>query len=70
MLTLLRPDPAAIRDAVFILLGFASALCISGLGNLALDDLELLATGVLLHVRHSKTDPGRCSDCGRLVGVR
>jgi len=61
-----RSTPQGARDAALILLGFASALRRSELAALTLDDLEAKPTGLLLRIRHSKTD----QDCrGQIVGV-
>lgn len=61
-----RSAPQGARDAALILLGFASALRRSELAALRLDDLEAKPTGLLLRIRHSKTDQdGR----GQIVGV-
>lgn len=48
---------AGMRDTAIILLGFASALRRAELAALTLADLEFRSTGLLLHVRQSKTDP-------------
>lgn len=54
------------RDAALILLGFASALRRSELAALTLTDVETKPAGLLLRIRHSKTDQdGR----GQVVGV-
>ena len=61
-----RSTPQGARDAALILLGFASALRRSELAALTLADLEAKPTGLLLRIRHSKTD----QDCrGQIVGV-
>ncbi len=61
-----RTTPKSARDAAIILLGFASALRISELAALTLDDLTTQPGGVLLRIRRSKTDPDAA---GQLVGV-
>lgn len=61
-----RTSPRGARDAALILLGFASALRRAELADLALADVEAKPAGLLLTVRHSKTDPDRR---GQVVGV-
>lgn len=61
-----RDTPKGARDAAIILLGFASALRRSELTELTLADIETKPAGLLLHVRHSKTDP---EGHGQIVGV-
>jgi integrase len=51
-----RNAPIGARDAAIILLGYASALRGSELAALTLDDLESKPAGILVTVRHSKTD--------------
>jgi len=53
-----RAKPIGIRDAAIILLGYASALRRSELVALTLADVEHKPAGLLLNVRHSKTDQG------------
>jgi integrase len=61
-----RTSSLGVRDAALILLGFASAMRRSELADLALADLAAKPSGLLLTVRHSKTDPDRR---GQVVGV-
>ena len=54
-----RDTPIGARDAAIILLGYASALRGSELAGLHVDDLEFKPAGLLITVRHSKTDQDR-----------
>jgi integrase len=61
-----RSTPIGARDAAIILLGCASALRGSELGALSLADIEAKPGGLLVCIRHSKTDQeGR----GQVVAV-
>jgi integrase len=51
-----RSTPLGARDAALILLGFASSMRRSELVELTLADVEHKPGGVLLTIRHSKTD--------------
>lgn len=64
--TIDRTRPTGIRDAAMILLGFASALRVSEIAGLTLDDLQAQPGGILLHIRQSKTDSEKR---GQVVGV-
>jgi integrase len=61
-----RTTARGVRDAAIILLGFAGALRRSELAALTLADLEAKPTGLLLHLRSSKTDP---EHRGQIVGI-
>ena len=47
---------AGLRDRALILIGFAAALRRSELAALNIEDLEYVRDGLLIHIRHSKTD--------------
>lgn len=53
-----RSTPIGARDAAIILLGYASALRGSELVALTLDDVHTKPGGLLVSIRHSKTDQG------------
>lgn len=46
----------ALRDKALILIGFSAALRRSELANIAVEDIEYVAEGILLHIPFSKTD--------------
>lgn len=50
------PTVRGLRDRALLLLGFAAALRRSELAALAVEDLERTPSGVLVHIRSSKTD--------------
>lgn len=54
------------RDTAILLMGFAGALRRCELAALTLADLESKPTGLLLHLRRSKTDQ---EGCGQVVGI-
>jgi integrase len=61
-----RTTPIGARDAAIILLGYASAMRGGELPALLLDDIEAKPGGILVTIRHSKTDQeGR----GQVVAV-
>jgi integrase len=61
-----RTTPIGARDAAIILLGYASAIRGGELPALLLDDIEAKPGGILVTIRHSKTDQeGR----GQVVAV-
>lgn len=64
--TIDRTTLAGIRDAAILLIGFAGALRRSELAALTLADLEPKPTGILVHLRRSKTDQ---EGCGQVVGI-
>lgn len=55
-----------IRDRAILLLGYASAMRPGEISALNVEDLLRKPTGVLINIRHSKTDP---DGQGQLVGV-
>ncbi len=61
-----RTTAKGVRDAAIILFGFASALRRSELAALTLADIETKPSGLLVHVRQSKTDT---EARGEVVGV-
>jgi integrase len=64
---LIAEDTAlSLRNRSIVLVGFASALRSANLAGLLLDDAEFSERGVVLKIRHSKTDQ---AGKGRLVGV-
>jgi integrase len=64
---LLCDDTAlALRNRALLLVGFASALRSANLAELLLEDVEFSERGVVLKIRHSKTDQFAK---GRLIGI-
>ena len=61
-----RTTAKGARDAALILLGFASAMRRSELAALDLADISHRPGGILITIRHSKTDQ---DDAGHVVGV-
>ncbi len=53
---------AEVRDRALLLLAFTSALRRSELAALDVDDLEPDPAGLVVHIRHSKTDPAGAGD--------
>jgi integrase len=61
-----RTTPIGARDAAIILMGYASAMRGSELVALTLADIEAKPGGILVSIRHSKTDP---EHRGQIVAV-
>lgn len=61
-----RTTVSGVRDTAILLLGFAGALRRSELAALTLADLEPKPTGLLVHIRRSKTDQ---EGIGQVVGI-
>lgn len=66
VLSKLGNRPKDIRDRALLLLGFTTAMRRSELANLDFADLEFVTKGLLVHLRHSKTDQ---EGQGRMIAV-
>lgn len=66
VLSKLGNRPKDIRDRALLLLGFTTAMRRSELAGLEISDLEFVTKGLLVHLRHSKTDQ---EGQGRMIAV-
>lgn len=66
ILSKLGNRPKDIRDRALLLLGFTTAMRRSELASLECSDLEFVSKGLLVHLRHSKTDQ---EGQGRMIAV-